>query len=145
MIEIKFKELLFNIVLNQKNKDLLDFLNTINQDVKTNIENMMSLNFQYNLKIEDFAKLCGRSLSAFKRDFKNNFKTTPSRWLITKRLEYAKTLLLGSDLSINEICYESGFKNNSHFIHAFKNRYNLPPNQFKTSILKHKISNSSTT
>ena len=76
LIEIKFKELLFNIVLNQKNKDLLDFLNTINQDVKTNIENMMSLNFQYNLKIEDFAKLCGRSLSAFKRDFKNNFKTS---------------------------------------------------------------------
>ena len=139
LIEIKFKELMFNIVLNPKNKDLLDYFNTINQNVRTNIENIMTLNFQYHLKIEDFAKLCGRSLSAFKRDFKSNFKTTPSRWLMTKRLEYAKTLLLGSDLTINEICYESGFKNNSHFIHAFKNKYGLPPNQFKTSTLKHKI------
>lgn len=34
------------------------------------IRTIMSKNFLYNLKVEEFAKLCGRSLSAFKRDFK---------------------------------------------------------------------------
>jgi AraC-like DNA-binding protein len=131
LIEIKFKELLFNIVLNLKNKDVLDFFNTIGQNAKTKLEDVMTKNFQYDLKMEDFSKLCGRSLSAFKRDFKDNFRTTPARWLMIKRLEYAKTLLLGTGLSVNEICYESGFKNNSHFVRAFRNKYDLPPNKFK--------------
>lgn len=134
LIEIKFNELLFNIVLNLKNNELLNFFNRINQKSKSNIEHVMSKNFRYNLKIEDFSKLCGRSVSAFKRDFKNNFKTTPSKWLLKKRLEYAKTLLIGTDLSINEICYQSGFKNNSHFIRAFKSKYALPPNKFKAEL-----------
>lgn len=131
LIEIKFKELLFNIALNDKNKDLLGFLQTINQNTKTDIEEVMTENFKYDLKIEAFAKLCGRSLSSFKRDFKNDFKTTPSRWLITKRLEYASSLLLGTELNVNQICYECGFKNPSHFIRIFKNKYNSPPNQFR--------------
>lgn len=136
LIEIKFNELLFNIVMNLKNRSLLDFFNTINLNVKANIENVMNKNFQYDLKLEDFAKLCGRSISAFKRDFNSNFKTTPSRWLIAKRLEYAKTLLMATDLSINEVCYKSGFKNTSHFIRSFKNKYKLSPGKFQAAHLQ---------
>ena len=131
LIEIKFKELLFNIALNAENKDLIGFFQNINQNTKADMEQVMTENFQYDLNIEAFAKLCGRSLSAFKRDFKSEFKTTPSRWLMIRRLEHAKTLLFGTELNINQICFESGFKNPSHFIRAFKKKYNLPPNQFR--------------
>lgn len=96
---------------------------------------VMSENFLFNLKVEEFAKLCGRSLSAFKRDFKNTFNTTPSKWIMSKRLEYAKTLLLESNLNVNQICYESGFKNNSHFIQSFKEKFNLTPNQYKSKYI----------
>jgi pimeloyl-ACP methyl ester carboxylesterase/AraC-like DNA-binding protein len=99
---------------------------------KIDIEKTMLDNFQYNLTVEDFAKLCGRSLSVFKRDFSQHFNTTPFRWLKTKRLEYAKTLLLESQLNVNQICYESGFKNNSHFCQSFKEKFKLPPKQFKS-------------
>tara|TARA_R110002073_G_scaffold14998_1_gene60123 strand:+ start:45794 stop:46984 length:1191 start_codon:yes stop_codon:yes gene_type:complete len=99
---------------------------------KIDIEKTMLDNFQYNLKAEEFAKLCGRSLSAFKRDFSKQFNTTPFKWLKTKRLEYAKTLLLENELNVNQICYESGFKNNSHFIQSFKEQFKLPPNQYKS-------------
>ncbi|WCO00706.1 alpha/beta fold hydrolase [Psychroserpens ponticola] len=102
-----------------------------NNYTKIDIEKTMLDNFQYNLKIEDFAKLCGRSLSVFKRDFNTHYNTTPYRWLKEKRLDYAKMLLLESDLNVNQICYESGFKNNSHFIQSFKEKFKLPPNQFK--------------
>lgn len=132
LIEIKFKELLFNIALNAKNKDLIEFFQTIIQNTKADMEQVMMENFQYDLKMEAYAKLCGRSLSAFKRDFKNAFETTPYKWLITKRLEYATTLLLGTELNVSQICYESGFKSPSHFIRIFKNKYKLPPNQFRS-------------
>ena len=100
---------------------------------KIDIEKTMLDNFQYNLKIEDFAKLCGRSLSVFKIDFNNHFKTTPFKWVKTKRLEYAKQLLMESDLNVNQVCFESGFMNNSHFIKSFKEKFELTPHQFKSA------------
>lgn len=109
---------------------------TATQSSKINIEDVMLNNFQYSLKIEEFAILCGRSLSSFKRDFKKQYRTTPSLWLKDKRLEYAKKLLLESNLNINEICFESGFINSSHFIRSFKTKYNLPPNKFKLEYRK---------
>lgn len=131
LIEIKFKELLFNIALNPENKALMGFLQTIDPNTKADIEQVMSEHFLYDLKMDAFARLCGRSLSAFKRDFKQDLKTTPARWLVTKRLEYATTLLVGTELNVNQVCYESGFKNPSHFIRSFKSRYNVSPNQYR--------------
>ena len=131
LVEIKFKELLFNIVLNSKNTSLLNFFNSITLNAKVTIENTMIENFHYDLKIEDYAKLCGKSLSSFKRDFKEYFNTTPGKWLIDKRLEHSMTLLLGSNMTVSQIGYECGFKNNSHFIQAFKKKLKLTPNRFK--------------
>lgn len=131
LVEIKFKELLFNIVLNSNNSELLFFFNSLTHDSKTSIENVMIENFQYDLKIADFAKLCGKSLSSFKREFKECFNTTPNRWLVNKRLEHSKTLLLGTNLTIGEIGYDCGFKNNSHFIQAFKKKANLTPRKYR--------------
>lgn len=96
------------------------------------LQTVMSENFLYNLKVEEFAKLCGRSLSAFKRDFKNIFNTTPSRWIKAKRLEHAKKLLIETDLNINQISYDCGFINSSHFIKSFKEKYKLPPHKFRS-------------
>ncbi len=106
------------------------------QNIKSNIEKIISENFKNHLKIEDFAKLYGKSLSAFKRDFKNTFDTTPSKCLMNKRLEYSKSLLFSTDLQVNEIAYESGFKSSSHFIQSFNKKYKLPPLKFKTQHLK---------
>jgi len=105
-----------------------------NEKTGIELETVMSENFLYNLKIEEFAKLCGRSLSAFKRDFKSDFNTTPARWLKSKRLEHARILLIESELNINQICYDCGFINSSHFIKSFKEKYSIPPHQYRSNI-----------
>jgi AraC family transcriptional regulator, exoenzyme S synthesis regulatory protein ExsA len=138
LVEIKFNELLFNIVLNPKNDDLTRFFSSLNQTNKTNLDHVMMKNFQHDLQLEDFARLCGRSLSAFKRDFNHYYNEPPGKWLKNKRLEYATTLLLSSDLNVNEIGYESGFRNSSHFNKAFKERYKVSPNQFRVK-RKHSV------
>jgi AraC-like DNA-binding protein len=131
LVEIKFKELLFNIVLNSNNNEILSFFNSLTQNNKATIEYIMTENFQYDLKIIDFAKLCGKSLSSFKREFKSSFSTTPSRWLINKRLEHSQMLLLATNLTVSEIGFECGFKNNSHFIQAFKKKVSVTPNKYR--------------
>jgi AraC-like DNA-binding protein len=92
--------------------------------------------------MEDFARMTGRSLSAFKRDFKATYQQTPGKWLNDKRLEYASALLLTSEMNVNEVCFESGFKNSSHFNKAFKEKYHLPPNQFRIQHQPHKTQRS---
>ncbi|TGV01492.1 helix-turn-helix domain-containing protein [Flavivirga rizhaonensis] len=131
LVEIKFNELLFNIALNPANQDLISFFNTLRQVEKTSIQDIMMKNFHYDLQLEEYARLCGRSLSTFKRDFKVHFNETPGKWLTNMRLDYAKTLLQNSELNINEVCYESGFKNTSHFNSSFKQKFSYPPNQYR--------------
>ncbi|GAA4884816.1 AraC family transcriptional regulator [Flaviramulus aquimarinus] len=131
LVEIKFNELLFNITLNPANQDLVSFFKTLKQVEKTSIQDIMMQNFHYDLQLEEYARLCGRSLSTFKRDFKAHFNETPGKWLTNMRLDYAKTLLQNSELNINEVCYESGFKNTSHFNSSFKQKFQHPPNQYR--------------
>lgn len=131
LVEIKFNELLFNVTLNSNNKNLLSFFNSLKEVKKANIKEIMNKNFHYDLSIEEYARLSGRSLSAFKRDFKNYFMETPGKWLNNTRLEYSKTLLDNHDLNISDVCYESGFKNISHFSNSFKKRFKYPPNEYR--------------
>lgn len=134
LVEMKFKELLFNILLNPRNRKLTHFFHSVLQADKTNLDYVMKKNFRFDLKMEEFARLSGRSLSTFKRDFKNYYKQTPGKWLTDKRLEYAKTLLLNSDWDVNQICFESGFRNSSHFNKIFKDKYSLPPKQYRLQL-----------
>ena len=131
LVEMKFNELLFNIVLNPANRKILSYFYSLKREEKINLEAVMNKNFHYDMKLEEYARLCGRSLSTFKRDFQDYFNETPGRWLQRKRLEYARTLLQNPDLRISDICYESGFRNASHFNNNFKQQYKHPPRQYR--------------
>jgi AraC family transcriptional regulator, exoenzyme S synthesis regulatory protein ExsA len=57
---------------------------------------IMEANYTFNLSIAEFARISQRSHASFKRDFISCYKTTPGKWLVQKRLEYAKHLLESS-------------------------------------------------
>jgi AraC family transcriptional regulator, exoenzyme S synthesis regulatory protein ExsA len=88
---------------------------------------VMEDNSTHPMSLKEFARLSGRSLSTFKRDFKEVFDTTPGRWLTLKRLELARYLLENTDKSVTETAFEAGFKNNSHFNRVFKERFDMTP------------------
>lgn len=96
---------------------------------------MMEQNFAYNLKLEQFARLCHMSLSTFKKSFKEYYHTTPAAWLKQRKLDRALHQMLTSDLSISQISFESGFEDTSHFIRVFKQKNNLTPLQYRQKIL----------
>jgi AraC-like DNA-binding protein len=71
------------------------------------------------------------SLSAFKKSFKEYYRTTPAVWLKERKLDRALHQLLTSELSISQISFESGFEDTSHFIRVFKQRHGLTPLQYR--------------
>lgn len=127
LLELKFKELLFNIFSDPANADLLAYINSIDEQYKTPLWQVMEANYTFNLAIEEFARIAQRSVATFKREFHEYYHTTPGKWLTQKRLEYAKYLLDTSKKNVSEIADESGFENLTHFSRIFKGNYGLSP------------------
>jgi AraC-like DNA-binding protein len=132
LLELKFKELILTIADNPHNKEMLSyFCSLIHEPRPVALQRLMADNFRYNLKLEQFARLSNRSLSAFKRDFQTTFHTTPGKWLLEKRLSYARSLLQNSVKTINEVAFESGFETPSHFSRAFKQMFEMNPSHIR--------------
>ncbi len=131
LLELKFKELLFNILSDPENINLLAYVNSIHDQHKTPIWEVMEANYMYNLTVAEYARLADRSASSFKREFQDHYKTTPGRWLTQKRLQQAKLLLKTSKKNISEIALDSGFENLSHFSRVFKEKFGASPLQYR--------------
>jgi AraC family transcriptional regulator, exoenzyme S synthesis regulatory protein ExsA len=132
LLEIKFKELIFILAEGSANKELLCYFHSLlHQPQTVTLQRAMEDNYCFNLKQEDFARLSCRSLSAFKRDFIQLYNTSPGKWLLEKRLNYAMHLLISLGKTVSEAAFESGFENASHFSRAFRLRFGNPPSSIK--------------
>jgi AraC-like DNA-binding protein len=131
LLELKFKELLFTIFSDPANGHLLAYINSIDDQYKTALWQVMEANYTFNLAIDEFARIAQRSVTAFKREFHEYYHTTPGKWLTQKRLEYARCLLDTSKKNVSEIADESGFENLTHFSRIFKEKYSLSPLQYR--------------
>jgi AraC family transcriptional regulator, exoenzyme S synthesis regulatory protein ExsA len=131
LLELKFRELLFNIIGNPANTELAGFLNTLVSQQANNIQPVIEANYCYNLTLNSYAKLCNRSLSSFKRDFFIAYGESPARWLLNKRLAHAQKLLCNSTKTIVDVSFECGFENSTHFSHAFKNHFGVSPLKYR--------------
>ena len=107
--------------------DLESFLFDFSDPHKQNLEEFMLKNFHYNAPIEHFAKLSGRSLTSFKREFSDIFNTSPGTWLKEKRLSEAYYLIKKKSQKPQDIYLDLGFENLSHFYTSFKQKYGMTP------------------
>lgn len=94
---------------------------------KVDLISFMEKNYMFNMPLEKFGYLTGRSLTTFRGDFKKSFNTTPQRWLTHKRLELAHYQISEHKKKPLEVCYETGFENLSHFSFAFKKQFGYSP------------------
>lgn len=128
LVRLKFRELLLSAVNDPENADLLAyFCSLLNAPVQERVRRVMEDNYMYNLELEQYARLSGRSLSAFKRDFQEVFGAAPGKWLRERRLERARTMLSTGRLQVSEVAFQCGFENLSHFSRVFKEAYGHAP------------------
>jgi AraC-like DNA-binding protein len=106
---------------------LVNFLFDFSQPYKIDLERFMLSNFRFNVPIEKFAQLTGRSLAAFKREFLKTFGVPPRQWLQDKRLTEAKHLIETKHEKPSAIYLDLGFESLSHFSHSFKKKFGMAP------------------
>lgn len=108
-----------------RNPVLKDFLFDFSEPYKIDLEAYMNRHFSYNVPLVQFAKLTGRSLSTFKRDFMKIFSVTPEKWLQKRRLEMAHFLISQKNRKPSDVYLEVGFENLSHFSTVFKKEFGV--------------------
>lgn len=118
-------------LLLQTKPELKDFLFDFSELYKIDLEKFMLLNYQFNVPVEKFAQLTGRSVTGFKRDFQKTFDSSPRKWLQDKRLTEAHYQIEKNNKKPSEIYLELGFESISHFSNSFKDKYGITATQFK--------------
>jgi AraC family transcriptional regulator, exoenzyme S synthesis regulatory protein ExsA len=124
-----------------RNPPLKDFLFDFNDPFKIDLESYMNGHFTYNVSLSEFAKLTGRSLSTFKRDFMKIFNAPPEKWLKKRRLERAHFLIIQEKRRPSDVYWEVGFANLSHFSDSFKEYFGYSPNEANRQLPSQKAIN----
>ena len=127
LTNIKVKEAV--MILLQTNPWLKDVLFDFTEPGKIDLEAYMNKYYKFNVDVNRFAYLTGRSLATFKRDFEKIFNTSPNRWLQQKRLHDAYYLIKEKGWRTSDVYMEVGFKDFSHFSFAFKKAYGIAPSR----------------
>ena len=92
--------------------------------------------FSTNLDLDYICQRLCISKYYFSRTFHEQTGYSPNEYLITIRLNNAKSLLRSSTETIDEIACKCGFSTSTYFIQAFKKREGMTPKQYRKFFLQ---------
>lgn len=95
------------------------------------IFNYVKDHFQEPISVDEISNLVSMTTPSFCRYFKKISNKTFTEFVNEYRLVHASKLLAEKAISINEVCYESGFNNFSHFSKSFKQYTGKSASQYR--------------
>jgi transcriptional regulator GlxA family with amidase domain len=81
--------------------------------------------------VERLARVSGVSAAHFARSFKEAFGVPPHRYLLTRRVERAKTMLRDTELSITDIAFSTGWSSLGTFGRTFRDVTGESPGELR--------------
>lgn len=88
------------------------------------------------LTVESISKAMSTNRNTLSKAFKSELNTGVSTWLRLTRMERAWQLLVGSNISIQDISAQLGYPSQSNFSTAFKSLFKLSPIQVRRNFHK---------
>ena len=88
-------------------------------------------NYREEVDLKRLAGLVNMAEGSLCRFFKMNMGITVFEYINQIKTEFACKLLMDPDLSIMEVCLDSGFNNISHFNKQFKKNTGVPPSEYR--------------
>ncbi len=97
--------------------------------------NYIDVHLHEKLTLSKLSSEVGYSPSYLSKSFKKQVGVTITDYITHKKMEEAKTLLLGKN-SQTMIAYYLGFCSQTHFIETFKKYYGVTPMEYKNQVIK---------
>jgi two-component system response regulator YesN len=91
----------------------------------------IKLHYNEPVTLNEIAKAAHLSVSRLSHIFKEQVGITIVDYLTNVRIEHAKALLISTNKNCTEICFESGYNNQSYFTRTFKEIAGITPKQFR--------------
>lgn len=85
------------------------------------------------ITMADFARRAAMSPRTFNRRFLAGVGVTPMRWLLRSRIRRAKELLERTDLAIDLVAQQSGFRSVATFRHHFSQHTDTTPQRYRAA------------
>ncbi len=103
---------------------------TVDYDNITKTVEYLNTHFRERFSQKEIAKMVNLSPSYFCNWFKREVGVSYTEYLLSLRLEYARSLLK-KGFSVIDSCYASGFSTLSHFSRSFKSKFSKSPSEYR--------------
>lgn len=97
--------------------------------------NFVQQNLNATITVEQLADKACLTKSHLIRTFRQSMGITPLQYVIQKKIQFAQTLLLGSEMSIQEISQSIGIDDTSYFIRLFKKNIGFTPQEYRQKLI----------
>lgn len=107
-----------------------------NSSLDTSIKTMMAYvyeNYKHRITISELAQKGCCSERECYRNFNEYLHMPPHEFINYYRLNKGADMLIHTDLSITDICYECGFSSVAYFSEMFKKQYQAKPSEFRST------------
>jgi AraC-like DNA-binding protein len=94
-------------------------------------KDLIDARYREPLDVPALARAAHLSPAHFSREFRRAFGETPHRYLLTRRMERAASLLLRTDHSIADICFTVGLQSVGSFTTSFRRTFGMTPSQYR--------------
>jgi AraC family transcriptional regulator len=95
------------------------------------VEKYVEDNLDDDINVGDLAAAAGLSQRHFARSFHREVGQTPHRWLMQRRLQRAKDLLVSTEHPVCSIAESCGFASQSHLTKVLKEETGMTPNHWR--------------
>ena len=85
--------------------------------------------------VERMYEMSGKTREHLSRSLKKYYNITPTEYVNELRLNYSANMLLSSNLSVAEVCFECGFENISWFYQLFTKKFKMSPKKYRKSVM----------
>lgn len=110
-------------VINKRDERSNDIIKTAQQYIRDN--------FDKDISLDDVSRTVNISPYYFSKIFKEESGNSFIEYLTNIRIDKAKELLSGSDMSIKEICATCGYTDPNYFSRSFKKNVGVTPTEYK--------------
>lgn len=127
----KVKSELYNIIYHLQRELEIPYGGNSLSKIKPAVDYIHSHYDKENISVSYLAQLCNMSSANLRNIFIKNFGIPPVKYINDLKMTLAKELLLSNHYNVKDVCFLSGFQDESYFNREFKKRFAITPGEYK--------------